>query len=270
MKKITTFIVRYLLSVAANFWVSLLGLLPRYREACYEAAYRLGWRRRPVIDDGMPPQDIPAVELKSLVPNPTPVVMLEPDSANGNVTEWELFCIAQIVADQKPKACFEIGTFDGRTALNLAANMAQNGHVYTLDLPPSGLDNTALKIACGDESFIKKEASGTRFKNSSHADNITQLWGDSATFDYTVYQGKMDLVFVDGSHSYEYVKKDTETALSLLRPEGGVILWHDYGSRYWKDLTRAMNELYAGQAIFKGMVNIRGSVLVICKIASAR
>ncbi len=270
MTKLLSFIIRYLLSIAANSWVSLLGLLPGYREACYEAGYRLGWRKRPVHDDGMPPRDIPAVALKSLVPVPAPVIMLEPDSANGNVTEWELFCIAQLVANHKPAACFEIGTFDGRTALNMAANMAEDGHVYTLDLPPSGLDSTALKIAHGDESFIKKEASGTRFKDSAYAHKITQLWGDSATFDYAPYAGKMDLVFVDGSHSYDYVKKDTETALKLLKPEGGIILWHDYGSRYWKDLTRAMNELYVGQAIFKGMRNIRGGVLVVCEIGAIR
>lgn len=270
MKKTIDFIARYFLSVLANFWVSLLGLWPHYREACYEAAYRLGWRQRPVMDDGLPPQDIPAVELKSLVPHPAPVVMLEPDSANGNVTEWELFCIAQIIADRKPKACFEIGTFDGRTALNMAANMAEDGHVYTLDLPPSGLDHTALKIAHGDESFINKEASGTRFRDTPYASKITQLWGDSATFDYADYHGRMDLVFVDGSHSYDYVKKDTETALKLLKPEGGIILWHDYGSKYWKDLTRAMNELYAWSAAFKGMVNIRGSVLVVCQISGTR
>ena len=268
MKKAFDFLGRYLLSIAANVWISLLGLFPRYREACYEAGYRLGWRKRPLHDDGMPPRDIPAVELKSLVRVPAPVSMLEPDAANGNVTEWELFCIAQLVANHKPSACFEIGTFDGRTALNMAANMAEDGHVFTLDLPPSGLDSTALKIARGDESFIKKEASGTRFKDSAYAHKITQLWGDSATFDYTPFAGKMDLVFVDGSHSYDYVKKDTETALKLLKPEGGIILWHDYGSRYWKDLTRAMNELYAGTPVFSSMVNVQGSFLVLTRIGS--
>lgn len=264
--RILSFIIRYGVSVAANLWVSILGLLPRYREICYEAAYRLGWRERSVVDQGLPPLDIPATTLKALAPDAPAVRILEPDAANGNVSEWELLSIAQVVAAGKPKKCFEIGTFDGRTTLNIAANMAENGHVYTLDLPPQDVERTALTIAHGDESFIQKSESGARFKGSVYADRITQLWGDSATFDYAEYEGKMDLVFVDGSHSYEYVKKDTETALKLLKPEGGIIFWHDYGSKYWKDLTRAMNELYGGRPEFSGMKRIGGTVLVYCEI----
>lgn len=266
MKRICSFVFRYIVSVAANLWVSILGLLPRYREICYEAAYRLGWRERPVVDDGLPPLNIPVITLKSLVPNAPSVRILEPDSANGNVSEWELLSIAQVAASRKPHRCFEIGTFDGRTTLNIAANMADDGHVFTLDLPPQDAEHTALSIAHGDESFIRKSESGARFKGTELEGRITQLWGDSATFDYGPYKGTMDFVFVDGSHSYEYVKKDTETALTLLKSEGGVIFWHDYGSKYWKDLTRAMNELFRDNPTFSSMKRIGGTVLVYCEI----
>ncbi len=264
--RILSFIMRYIVSIAANLWVSVVGIFPKYREACYEAGYRLGWRERPVVDEGLPPLEIPSVALKTLVPDAPVCRILEPDAANGNVTEWELLSIVQLVASRKPKACFEIGTFDGRTALNIAANMAPDGHVFTLDLPPQEVERTALAIARGDERFIKKSESGARFKHSDFSDRITQLWGDSAAFDYTSYEGRMDLVFVDGSHSYDYVKKDTETARKLLKPEGGMILWHDYGSKYWKDLTRAMNELYRDVPEFKPMRCVGGTVLVCCEI----
>jgi predicted O-methyltransferase YrrM len=269
MKRLCLFVFRYLLSVAANVWVSLLGLMPRYREACYEAAYRLGWRNRPIVLDEQPSLDIQAIEMRHLIPDPPSIKMLEADAANGNVTEWELLSIVMIVASCKPEACFEIGTFDGRTALNMAANLAPGGHVYTLDLPPADADRTALSIAHGDEHFIRKTESGARFKGTPYANHITQLWGDSATFDYAPYEGKMDVVFVDGAHSYAYVKKDTETALRLLKPTGGFILWHDYGSMYWKDLTRAMNEIYRDEPRLRGMVRVQGSVLVVCRVGVA-
>ena len=38
----------------------------------------------------------------------------------------------------------------------------------------------------------------------------------------------MDFIFVDGSHSYDYVLNDSRKALSLLRGGKGIILWHDY------------------------------------------
>ena len=50
---------------------------------------------------------------------------------------------------------------------------------------------------------------------------------DSAAFDYSPYEASIDLVYIDGSHSYSYVKNDTEAALRMLGPRG-VIVWDDY------------------------------------------
>ena len=57
---------------------------------------------------------------------------------------------------------------------------------------------------------------------------ITRLWGDSASFDFSPYYDTVDLFFVDGAHTYEYARKDTESASKCVRPNG-VIAWHDYG-----------------------------------------
>jgi len=56
---------------------------------------------------------------------------------------------------------------------------------------------------------------------------IIELFGNSMTFDFSQYHGKMDFIFIDANHSYAYVKSDTENALKMLS-EHGVILWHDY------------------------------------------
>ena len=36
-----------------------------------------------------------------------------------------------------------------------------------------------------------------------------------------------DFVFIDGGHTYELVKRDTENALSIIA-KGGMIVWDDY------------------------------------------
>jgi hypothetical protein len=66
------------------------------------------------------------------------------------------------------------------------------------------------------------------------------------------------LVFVDGSHAYDYACKDSETAMRLVRPEG-VVLWHDYG--VWPGVTQALEELEAARHL--GLLHIRGTSLVI-------
>lgn len=70
-----------------------------------------------------------------------------------------------------------------------------------------------------------------------------------------------DFVFVDGSHTYEYVMSDSEKALGLLPNDGGVVLWHDYGE--WPGVTRALNELQAGDQRFAGLRHIEGTSLAL-------
>lgn len=266
MKRFFLFAGRYVLAALACVYLLTVGWLREGgREILHEVLFRLGWRRRPAPEPDGPVCLVPRSPAQAWVADAAPVRVLEPDAADGNVTGYELLVIAQIMAAAKPQACFEIGTFDGRTTLNLAANSAEGGRVYTLDLPPQDLNRTGLKIAHGDENFIKKDRSGARFAGTAYEPQITQLYGDSATFDFSPYEGKMDVVFVDGAHSYDYVKNDTAVALRLLKPGGGIILWHDYGSRYWKDLTRAINELHQERPEFANMRHIKDTAIVVWK-----
>ena len=84
-------------------------------------------------------------------------------------------------------------------------------------------------------------------------DRVTFLSSDSATFDESAYHGTIDLAFVDGAHSYEYVKSDSEKAWKMLRP-GGIIAWHDCVSSH-RDVVKYIKEsgfsakLVAGTAL---------------------
>jgi predicted O-methyltransferase YrrM len=155
---------------------------------------------------------------------------------------------------------FEIGTFDGRTTLNLALHSQPSCHVYTLDLPPD--QATAFPVAPGERHMIDKPGSGRRYQRyqSTHPQTLSrihQLYGDSATYDYSLHWETCGLVFVDGSHAYDYALADTRTALRLAR-RGGVIIWHDYG--VWEGVTRALEEREITQHF--GLKHIRGTSLV--------
>jgi hypothetical protein len=92
-------------------------------------------------------------------------------------------------------------------------------------------------------------------------EKICQLYGDSATFDFTPFFG-MDFIFIDGSHSYEYVLNDSRKAIQLLREGKGVILWHDYATEWWEGVTKALNDLYLNDSEFKDLKWIAGTSLV--------
>jgi predicted O-methyltransferase YrrM len=192
------------------------------------------------IRPSRPRAELPPVKVEELPGAERAVRLCEPVAADGNVSLLELLVIARLVAWQKPECVFEIGTFDGRTTLNIAANM--DGEVLTLDLPASEVAATQLPIDPSDANYIDKPASGTRFHGRPESRRIRQLFGDSATFDFSEWRGRVDLVFIDGAHSREYVLNDSDRARSLLRASGGIILWHDYDASF-DGVTDAVHEI---------------------------
>ena len=166
----------------------------------------------------------------------------------------------QMIRKSHPSRLFEMGTFDGRTALNMAANSPEDAVVYTLDLPVEKINETALPIASGDAQHIQKDQSGSRYLRTCEKKKIAQLYGDTASFDFSPYFNGMEFVFIDASHSYEYVLNDSRIALRLLKNRRGLILWHDYGT--FDGVTKALNELYAGDPQFKGARHIKETSLV--------
>lgn len=184
----------------------------------------------------------------------------EPVSTDGNVTLLELAILNALVAARQPRRIFEIGTFDGRTALNFAAN-APLATVHTLDLPPAV--EPALPLHSDDRAFIRRSQGGERgrrFRDAPERERIVQLYGDSARFDYGGFAGAIDFVFVDGSHSYEYVLSDSRNALAMAAP-GSLVVWHDYGE--WPGVTRALNDLQATEPRFAGLRHVRETTLAL-------
>jgi predicted O-methyltransferase YrrM len=188
----------------------------------------------------------------------------EARKANGNVRISELAILSAVAAGcENHSNIFEIGTFDGRTTLNLALSAPAQCHIFTLDLPPG--QATRFRIVEGERHMVRKPAPGSRYEQyrATHPQaigRIHQLLGDSATFDYAPYENSCALVFVDGSHAYEYVKSDTDAAMRMVR-SGGVVIWHDYG--IWEGVTNALEELEQRQRL--GLCNIRGTSLVFWK-----
>lgn len=205
---------------------------------------------------------LPRVSVDALSPDSTRVAIAAVDSVDGNVTDRELMTIARLVVSLEAKDIFEFGTFDGRTTLNLANNAGTASRVVTLDLPAAQALSTTAPLHPHEMRYAKKATSGARYRGTDAERNITQLYGDSGTFDLSPYRGAMDLVFVDGSHAYRYVVNDSLHALEMLKP-GGTIVWHDYAR--WDDVTRALNELRQARAEFADLAWIEGTTLAILR-----
>jgi predicted O-methyltransferase YrrM len=158
------------------------------------------------------------------IPGLWPAVVL------GYVDDPQRSLIAALAAELRCETFFEIGTSLGRTTWTVAHHNPQL-QVLTLDMPlDQEVDATTFELAPDDKTYFRpSHACGEAFRDTPEAGSITQLWGDSATFDFSPYAGKIDLVYVDGAHTYDYVASDTRAALSLLAPRG-TIVWDDYAT----------------------------------------
>jgi len=173
------------------------------------------------------PLKLPTVDLAQLVGNlELPLCSSALRLEEGGTDPFETACIVAITRFVKPNRIFEFGTFKGHNTVLFAQNSGQSTEVYTLDLPASDVAAMDTKPCDGDLKYVNKTAIGQYIQQEDN-NKITQLFGDSMTYDFSRFANQCDLVFVDASHSYPFVKSDTANAVKMLR-EGGVILWHDY------------------------------------------
>jgi hypothetical protein len=193
-----------------------------------------------------------------------PIRLAEVHKQAGNVSFGELGVLASAAAAVEPgRQIIEIGTFDGRTTLNLAINAPADVEVITLDLPPDV--PTRYAPAPGERVFVEKPLPGERFRCAAppwaeRTAKIRQVLGDSTKYDWSVHFGRAGLVFVDGSHAYDCVLADSENALKLLADKG-VVIWHDYG--VWDGVTRALEAFEAKYRL--GLTHISGTTLAVFK-----
>lgn len=257
VKRISAFLTRYIYAVFSCLYLFIIGFFfEKNRLFINQICAEFGYVKKPPISI------VPTIELAAVVSEDIPIQVREPIAIDGNISLAEIAVMSKLVKRYNPKRLFEIGTFDGRTTLNLAANASADAEVYTLDLPKDKLSETDLPLETGEEKYIDKDASGVRFLGTDCQQKITQLYGDSSTFDFSPFYNTVDFLFIDGSHSYEYVLSDSKLALDLLRDEQGVILWHDYGKLWWQGLTTALNEMYSAGKEFKNIQHIEGTSLV--------
>jgi predicted O-methyltransferase YrrM len=174
---------------------------------------------------------LPLVEIQDLLPPVQAHEISLPSAASRH--RWSLGTAEQIILQLiiRERACvdvFEIGTFNGGTTRLLAEVLPENGHVWTIDLAEEEFDATQ-----GPNHFSGRDV-GAEHRRSPVAHKVHQLFGNSLTFDFSPFEGRMDLVLVDGGHEYPNGLHDSLTALRLVRP-GGIILWDDFDP-YWHGL----------------------------------
>ncbi len=118
------------------------------------------------------------------------------------------------------KTIVEIGSFVGASACCFGAASANDTEIYCIDT----WQNDAMSDGKRDTwaEFIEntKMYSGKIRQIKGYSQDVCSLVAEQAPI--------VDLLFIDGDHSYEGVKSDWENYKVFLR-EGSIVVFHDYG-----------------------------------------
>ena len=171
--------------------------------------------------------DIPEISLGDVLGNRRPVIRLSVTRYEDGMlpTEQAMALLAILVAEE-PSVVLEIGTFMGHTTRQMAESL-HTATIHTVDLPESfdAEGNVAGELPKDDFHLIKARKVGREYQGTPEAARIKQHFGDTATWDFA-NAGKPTFFFIDGSHTYEYCKSDSEKAFAVCGGRG-VFLWHD-------------------------------------------
>jgi len=131
-------------------------------------------------------------------------------SANQRVAEFA--GLIQLVSERELNVVLEIGTAHGGTYWTWCRLATPTAHLVSIDLP--GNDEWSSRV----RSYPRPTQTQTLIRADSHdPQTVRSVDGLRAS---------VDLLFLDGDHSYEGVRSDFENYAPLVRP-GGLIAFHD-------------------------------------------
>ena len=264
---------RYLMTAAVAWVVALAALVVAGFALRFGLRERRRRKGRPTWDRSkvelVEPQDIdPVFRMTTFGLSRDSEVLLVGDSSELASTSareaWILSALAK-----SAQTIFEFGTYSGRTTYLLARNAPENARVGTITLrvddhddyrvDPSDPDSTRWRSIALRESVFER----FYYSDTGVEPKIEQIFGDSKAFDESAWHNRCDIVFIDGSHAYSYVKNDSEKAFKMVRP-GGIVLWHDF-SPACPGVWRYLSELAAAGHPVR---HIRHTILGVLRIES--
>lgn len=145
---------------------------------------------------------------------------------DGMLPGGEAVALLSILVAEAPREVLEIGTLMGHTATRMAESL-ESATIHTVDLPIDYAREHDPEITLPKDDFhlIASRVVGREYQGRACAARIHQHLCDTATWDFQE-AGHPTFFFIDGSHTYEYCKNDSEKCFALCGGQG-LFLWHD-------------------------------------------
>ena len=204
--------------------VSLASMIRKLR--------RGGFLPKPSGDDLL--DRMPRIALSEIVDRPMVRIEGTYSYVDGSLPLCDLLALLSILVDRSPRTVLEIGTFNGYTTRLMALNLP-DAEIHTIDLPETFTHSDA-GMPKDDWHLISSRRVGSVYRADPSIKSIKQHFGDTAEYVFPA----AEIFFIDGSHTYAYVRNDTEKAMTSSATK--TLIWHDC-DRYHPDVTRWLLEM---------------------------
>jgi cephalosporin hydroxylase len=145
---------------------------------------------------------------------------------------------AHVVAEQRPKTALEIGSFRGGTLFVLTRLADPGATVISLDLPGSWFGRFFRWVQAPIfNRFTRERQTLHLLRRDSHSQETL------STVSKLLKGRELDLLFIDGDHTYDGVRTDFEMYSPMVR-RGGIVAFHDIAVQPLPDeVVRFWNEI---------------------------
>ncbi len=169
--------------------------------------------------------------------------IIEPEDFGRRPTsKYDISGILFLMQSSK-KDFVEIGSWYGKTTYEIAIRFP-NKLIYSMDYIGEDLilDPASNRALIKDKEDLCSYARGIK--------NVGFIYANSHTFDFNKFQD-VDFFFIDGDHSFEGVKTDSEKAMIYLKKNGGgTIAWHDVHTKNLTQVPDYMQSIAKTKNIF--------------------
>jgi len=130
---------------------------------------------------------------------------------------WLLYGLARLM---KPEACVEIGSARGKSTCYIGLALKRNGRGKLYAIDPHTRTNWNDQGPVDTLAIIRKNLRKARV--ADYVEIVRKTSGEAVAG----WSARIDMLFIDGDHTYEGVKADWERFSPFMNPFG-VVVFHD-------------------------------------------
>jgi len=182
------------------------------------SVFRMYYERNTLGNSKVIPNRLKNISLGHLIGDKDSMQIEDITFLNGGSLVTDYFLLKALMKKFNLENYLEIGTWTGESIMTVYPIAKK---CFSISLP----DNDQILVNGFNQLCNKSNFSRYFSKDKS---KIVSFYENSLYFDYSKIQEKIDLIFIDGDHSFDAIYKDTINVFNHVGYDDTIVVWHDF------------------------------------------